>query len=232
MSQRESRRPGLPDLARPMLAIPGELPAASEDARWAYEMKWTTCAPSATSRTAPPGCYRATTSTSASATPRCSLPRSLVDHQHSHHSHVAHPFPLHSGHDCSALRRGPAARRRVSAPEHVPVRSHDGEAPSGTSVPSHSTDPGRVGPSAGVAAAGRTVAASARRLLGLLEGDGESGLVAGSNSVQSAVDGGAADPEQLREFAGGVLAARGADATDRRAHPLLTTARFDIRRSM
>jgi hypothetical protein len=60
---------------------------------------------------------------------------------------------------------------------------------------------------AGVAAAGRTVAASARRLLGLLEGDGENGLVAGSNSVQGPVDGGAADSEQLRQLAGRVVAA-------------------------
>jgi ATP dependent DNA ligase-like protein len=40
MSEREATRPRLPDLVRPMLAIPGELPPASEDARWAYEMKW------------------------------------------------------------------------------------------------------------------------------------------------------------------------------------------------
>jgi bifunctional non-homologous end joining protein LigD len=40
MSERESTRLGLPDLLRPMLATPGELPAPSEDGRWAYEMKW------------------------------------------------------------------------------------------------------------------------------------------------------------------------------------------------
>jgi hypothetical protein len=40
MSKREPTRPGVPDLVRPMLAIPGELPAAGEDARWAYELKW------------------------------------------------------------------------------------------------------------------------------------------------------------------------------------------------
>src|SRR4051794_34763992 len=40
MSEREATRPGLPDLVRPMLAIPGELPAPGDDGRWAYEMKW------------------------------------------------------------------------------------------------------------------------------------------------------------------------------------------------
>src|SRR4051794_20388078 len=40
MSKREATGPGQPDLVRPMLAIPGELPAASDDGRWAYEMKW------------------------------------------------------------------------------------------------------------------------------------------------------------------------------------------------
>jgi bifunctional non-homologous end joining protein LigD len=30
----------LPALVRPMLAVPGELPPAAEDASWAYEMKW------------------------------------------------------------------------------------------------------------------------------------------------------------------------------------------------
>src|SRR4051794_32930251 len=40
MSEREATHLGLPDLVRPMLAIPGELPAASEDGRWAYELKW------------------------------------------------------------------------------------------------------------------------------------------------------------------------------------------------
>jgi bifunctional non-homologous end joining protein LigD len=30
----------LPDLVRPMLATPGELPPARQDAQWAYEMKW------------------------------------------------------------------------------------------------------------------------------------------------------------------------------------------------
>jgi bifunctional non-homologous end joining protein LigD len=36
-------RPGwepLPGLVRPMLAVPGELPPAGEEADWAYEMKW------------------------------------------------------------------------------------------------------------------------------------------------------------------------------------------------
>src|SRR4051794_35406876 len=40
MSEREATHLGLPDLVRPMLAVPGELPAASEDGRWAYELKW------------------------------------------------------------------------------------------------------------------------------------------------------------------------------------------------
>ena len=40
MSEREATRAGLPDLVRPMLAIAGELPAANEDGRWAYELKW------------------------------------------------------------------------------------------------------------------------------------------------------------------------------------------------
>jgi bifunctional non-homologous end joining protein LigD len=36
-------RPGwerLPELIKPMLAVPGELPPAAEDGSWAYEMKW------------------------------------------------------------------------------------------------------------------------------------------------------------------------------------------------
>ena len=45
---------GLSDLVRPMLAVPGVLPATSEDTRWAYELKWDGV-PSATSRTAPHG---------------------------------------------------------------------------------------------------------------------------------------------------------------------------------
>src|SRR5439155_1511346 len=39
MSEREATL-GLSDLVRPMLAVPGELPATTEDARWAYELKW------------------------------------------------------------------------------------------------------------------------------------------------------------------------------------------------
>jgi bifunctional non-homologous end joining protein LigD len=31
---------GLPELVRPMLAVPGELPAPVEDEQWRYEMKW------------------------------------------------------------------------------------------------------------------------------------------------------------------------------------------------
>ena len=30
----------LPDLVRPMLAVPGELPRAAEDGQWRYELKW------------------------------------------------------------------------------------------------------------------------------------------------------------------------------------------------
>ena len=30
----------MPRLIRPMLAVPGELPTAAEDAHWRYEMKW------------------------------------------------------------------------------------------------------------------------------------------------------------------------------------------------
>ena len=43
MVSRGSPRPRLSQgtgLIRPMLATPGELPAAAEDDRWAYEMKW------------------------------------------------------------------------------------------------------------------------------------------------------------------------------------------------
>ena len=30
----------LPELVRPMLAVPGELPSPAQDDAWAYEMKW------------------------------------------------------------------------------------------------------------------------------------------------------------------------------------------------
>jgi bifunctional non-homologous end joining protein LigD len=33
-------RTDLPELIRPMLAVPGELPAAAEDPQWRFEMKW------------------------------------------------------------------------------------------------------------------------------------------------------------------------------------------------
>jgi bifunctional non-homologous end joining protein LigD len=35
-----SGRAAMPDLVRPMLATPGELPADGEPGRWSYEMKW------------------------------------------------------------------------------------------------------------------------------------------------------------------------------------------------
>src|SRR5919205_472054 len=39
-TQRQAGLRGLPDLVRPMLAVPGELPPAYEDEQWAYELKW------------------------------------------------------------------------------------------------------------------------------------------------------------------------------------------------
>jgi bifunctional non-homologous end joining protein LigD len=39
-NQRQAGLRGLPELVRPMLAVPGELPAPYEDRLWAYELKW------------------------------------------------------------------------------------------------------------------------------------------------------------------------------------------------
>jgi bifunctional non-homologous end joining protein LigD len=36
----DAARTELPELVRPMLAVPGELPAAAEDPQWRFEMKW------------------------------------------------------------------------------------------------------------------------------------------------------------------------------------------------
>jgi bifunctional non-homologous end joining protein LigD len=38
--RRSDGRPAAPELIRPMLAVPGELPTAAEDGHWRYEMKW------------------------------------------------------------------------------------------------------------------------------------------------------------------------------------------------
>src|SRR4051812_8070940 len=38
--RRSDGRPAAPELIRPMLAVPGELPNPAEDAHWRYEMKW------------------------------------------------------------------------------------------------------------------------------------------------------------------------------------------------
>jgi ATP-dependent DNA ligase len=39
-TQRQAGLGGPPDLVRPMLAVPGQLPPAYEDELWAYELKW------------------------------------------------------------------------------------------------------------------------------------------------------------------------------------------------